>query len=247
MIALGYGYEAGSVFVYAVHKAYAVQIVYLYLFLLQVVRQAIDKCPGIVAACRMHHHACRLIDDHEVFILVSNIQWYIFGYYFCTFLVAGLEYHYSIVRPHAVVRLYDFVIDQYETFFYGLLHLVTGSSFEAVHQEFIYAQGFLLVVCSYSQAFYRLVAGLGQLGFRFFIIPNLFYVIFIDHGANIVICFFIRLQHRSVCQIFADWVAPTGQGRILYVDATKRQPRRGKYYSVLFSTVNYFFFNHCSI
>ena len=42
--------------------------------IMHMIQERIDQRPVLVAGCRMHHHAARLVDDHHVRILIQNIQ-----------------------------------------------------------------------------------------------------------------------------------------------------------------------------
>ena len=100
---LAYDHEAGGVFVYAVHEAYAGEVFEVHMLLLQVVAEAVHQCAGIVAAAGVHYHAGGLVHNEEVVVFVGYVEGYVFGYYFLAFGAACLEYDYGIVWPHAVV------------------------------------------------------------------------------------------------------------------------------------------------
>ena len=42
--------------------------------ILQVPGDGVDECAVEVAASRMHHHPCRLIDDHQLVVLIDHLQ-----------------------------------------------------------------------------------------------------------------------------------------------------------------------------
>jgi len=57
----------------------------------------------------MNDHSCRLVDDEEIFILVSDGEWNVFAEDLAGHLLRRLD-HNNIAREHAMARLFSLTV-----------------------------------------------------------------------------------------------------------------------------------------
>ena len=174
-------HKAACVFIYTVNEAYAGEAIDHYVLLLQVPTDAIDEGAAVVAAAGVDDHAEGLIDDHEVIVLIDDVEGHLLGDDLLAFGAAGLVYDNGIIGADLVVGSDYLAVDGDVAAFEVVLDLVAGGAFEAVHEELIDAEGLLALIGNDAHALYGLTGGLGSLFFRFFVVPNIFYVLRCTH------------------------------------------------------------------
>ena len=103
--------QARCILVDTVHKTHLWVIGIEFGIILQMPCHGIDECSVCISTARMYNQACRLVHDHEVIILIDNIERDILGDNGIV-VGRGVECDHNLVAwLYLVVALYNLSVD----------------------------------------------------------------------------------------------------------------------------------------
>ena len=107
----------------------------------------------VIPTPRMNHNSGRFIQDHQVIILVPNVQRHFFGLHVGLFRIeVGVDKN-LIGWFDLVIGFIGISVDHDHVEVHGLLEFVPGSPFDAVAEKFIDAYGFLSAIDGQLKSF----------------------------------------------------------------------------------------------
>ena len=104
-----------------------------YLWIVRIIARKITQMPGDgvnqrameVSTTRMHHHTSWLIDNHQIVVFITHIQWDILGFNSRIEMRAIQHQSDDIPRAHLVVAFYWTVVYKQEACIGSLLNTIT--------------------------------------------------------------------------------------------------------------------------
>ena len=94
----------------------------------------------------MNHHSRRFVDNHQLVVLVYDVEWYVFR---LNDVVVSRSVHHQrhhVERPHLVVALHRSFVHVYESSFGGFLYAVSAAVLQVFEEEFIHSHGHLSLI-----------------------------------------------------------------------------------------------------
>ena len=143
---LGHDQQPAGILVNAVYKSNGRVIGVKVFVVAQVPSQSIDQCTTIVAAPRMHHKTCRLVDDKQGIILIDDIKGQVLGDDFPVALGVVKDKGDDVACLDLVIAFDGFVVGPDASCLSSLLYAVAAGAGHVVHQELIDADGALPLV-----------------------------------------------------------------------------------------------------
>ena len=143
---LGDYQQAAGILVDAMYESHlrVVRVVGFQIF--QMPGNGIDECPVKVATSWMHHHTCRLIDDHQLVVLIDHLQRDILGLD-GGIIVRTVEHQGDdIARAYLIITFYRISIDMNESGISGLLDSVPAGMRLVFGQELVDTYGHLALI-----------------------------------------------------------------------------------------------------
>ena len=137
---LGYHKQSAGIFINAVYQSHFRIINIKVRIVFQMPSHGIDQSAIEITAPRMHHHASRLVDNHQAVVFIHHIQGDIFCFY------SGIErrmvqpYGHNVQRFDPITTFHRPVIDLYETSLCRLLDSVAGSILQMQEQKLVHTK-----------------------------------------------------------------------------------------------------------
>ena len=104
----------------------------------------------------MHHHARRLVDNHQRIVFVHHIEWNVFGLD-GRVVVRSVEHQRNhIARPYLVIAFHGAFVYVHETRVGGLLYAVTTGMLQPFCHKSVDTHGHLSLIHHYAQVFVQL-------------------------------------------------------------------------------------------
>lgn len=134
---LGYDQQSGGIFVNAVYQSHLRIVRIVGGYVAQVPGDGIDQCPVVITASRMDYQSGGLVDNHQVFVFVYDIQRNVFGNDIV--FVTGTVHHdrQYILRLYFVAAFYRFPVGHDKSCIRSLLDTVSRSVYNAFEQVFV--------------------------------------------------------------------------------------------------------------
>ena len=114
----------------------------------------------------MYNHAGRFVDDHELVVLVDNVEWDVFR--LNGVVVARTVHHqrHHVERPYLVVALHRAVVHVDEARFGRFLYPVAAAVLQVLEEEFVHAHGYLALVGREAKVLIELYVLVAVVGFQ---------------------------------------------------------------------------------
>ena len=148
--------KSAGILIDAVHQSYLRIIDVILRHILQVPGNGIQHRTVPIAKPWMHHHTRRFVDDHQVTILIHNVQWDILRRDF-VLIMRAIQHHLNhIVRFHLIGTLHRLAVRHDETGICRLLNTVTAGTGQLCEQELIDTKQLLSLVSYDTMMFIQL-------------------------------------------------------------------------------------------
>ena len=130
-LSLGFGclrhhQQSACIFIYTVNQPHFWVISVERRHVAQMPSHSIDERSVEVSRTRMHHHTRRFIDNHQRFVFVHHVKWYLFGLDSCVVVRTIKHQRNHIARSHLVIALYRTLVYMHKARIGCLLYAVAA-------------------------------------------------------------------------------------------------------------------------
>ena len=133
--------QTTRVFVNAMHQSHFWVVSVEGWYVTHVPGHSIDQCAGEVSCTRMHHHACRFVDNHQIVVFIDDVKRNILRHDAGVVLRMVEHERDDISRPHLVVALDSLSRHADAPSVGSSLNTVAAGVLHVFGQEFIDAHG----------------------------------------------------------------------------------------------------------
>ena len=153
---LSHHQQSTGVLVYAMYQSHAGVVGIIAGQIAQMPGDGIDQRTMEVPHSRMHHQPGRLVDDHQLVILIDDIKWDILrldG----RIVVRTVQHQCNdITRAHLIVAFHRLVIDEDEACISSLLDTIARGVLHMFRHELVYTHRLLPMVYLHAQVLIQL-------------------------------------------------------------------------------------------